>query len=123
MTRRKRLIVKSPMKKIVFWLIISACVMFVLPWMAVAFVNGNGAMAACFILFFAVNPVFSIILGVFSGEDAKRLWWLPVVSAVFFLAGTWMFFDAGETAFILYAAGYLALGIAAMLISALIRKK
>ena len=114
---------KSHMKKIVFWLIISAFVMFALPWMAVTFVNGNDGMAACFILFFAVNPVFSIILGIFSGEDAKRLWWLPVVSAVFFLTGTWIFFDAGETAFILYAAGYMALGIAAMLISALIRKK
>ena len=32
-------------------------------------------------------------------------------------------FDMGETAFILYAAVYLALGIAAMLISILIRKK
>ena len=111
------------MRKIIFWLISSAFVMFALPWMAVTFVEGNGGMAACFILFFAVNPAFSIILGIFSGENAKRLWWLPVISAVFFLAGTWIFFDIGETAFILYAAGYMILGIAAMLISALIRKK
>ena len=43
--------------------------------------------------------------------------------AVCFLIGTWIFFDMGETAFILYAAAYLALGIAAMLISVFIRKK
>ncbi len=41
-------------------------------------------------------------------------------SAVVMLAFPWL---AGETAFILYAAGYLTLGIAAMLISMLIRKK
>ena len=111
------------MKKIVFWLIISAFVMFALPWMSVTFVNGNGGMAASFILFFAVDPVFSIILGIFTGEDAKRLWWLPVISAVFFLAGTWIFFDIGETVFILYAAGYLVLGVAFMLISSLVRQK
>lgn len=45
----------------------------------------------------------------------KRLWSLPVISAALFLIGTWVFFDMGETAFILYAAVYLVLGIAAML--------
>ena len=55
--------------------------------------------------------------------DMKHLWDLPVISAVLFLIGTWVFFDMGETAFILYAVIYLALGIAAMLISMFIRKK
>ena len=49
--------------------------------------------------------------------------WLAVIPAVLFPIGTWIFFDMGETAFILYAAVYLALGIAVMLISMLIRKK
>ena len=111
------------MKKIIFWLILSVFVMFALPWLAVTLVKGDGGMAACFILFFAVNPVFSIILGIFAGEDVRRSWWLPVISVVFFLAGTWIFFDMGEVAFIMYAAGYLVLGIAAMLVSAFIRKK
>ena len=47
----------------------------------------------------------------------KHLWSLPVISAVLFLIGTWIFFDMGETAFILYAAVYLVIGIMAMLIS------
>ena len=111
------------MKKIIFWLILSAFVMLILPWLAVTFVKGDSGMAACFILFFAVNPVFSIILGIFAGEDIKKTWWLPVISGVFFLAGTWIFFDMGEVAFITYAAGYLVLGTAAMLLSAFIRKK
>ena len=63
------------------------------------------------------------ITGTFAGKDIRHLWSLPVISAVLFLIGTWIFFDMGETAFILYAAVYLVLGIAAMLISMLIRKK
>ena len=80
-------------------------------------------MAVCFLLFFAVNPLYSVIIGAFAGKDIRHLWSLPAISAVLFLIGTWIFFDMGETAFILYAAVYLALGIAAMLISMLIRKK
>ncbi len=57
------------------------------------------------------------------GKDVKHLWSLPVISAVLFLIGTWIFFDMGETAFILYAAVYLVIGIMAMLISMFIRKK
>lgn len=111
------------MKKIVLGLVVSSFIMFALPWLAVTFVKGDGGMAACFILFFAVNPVFSIIMGAFAGRDVRTLWILPFLSAVFFLAGTWVFFEIGETAFLLYASAYLVMGIAAMLISAFISKK
>ena len=98
-------------------------VMLVLPWFAVTFVNGDAGMVVCFLLFFAVNPIYSVIIGVFAGKDIRHLWSLPVISAVLFLIGTWIFFDMGETAFILYMVAYLALGIAVMLISMFIRKK
>jgi hypothetical protein len=74
-------------------------------------------------LFFAVNPLYSVLIGAFAGKDIRRLWSIPVILSALFLIGTWIFFDMGETAFTLYAAVYLALGIAAMLISMLIRKK
>ena len=74
-------------------------------------------MFVCFILFFGVNPIYSVIAGAFAGRNSRQMWYLPVVSAVLYLAGTWLFFDMGETAFILYAGFYLVLGIAAMLIS------
>lgn len=110
-------------KTFILWLAVSAVIMLALPWLAVTFVKGDAGMAACFVLFFAVNPIYSVIIGNFAGKDMKHLWSLPVISAVLFLAGTWVFFDMGETAFILYAVVYLALGIVAMLISMFIRKK
>ncbi len=80
-------------------------------------------MAVCFLLFYAVNPIYSAIVGFFAGKDMKHLWSLPVISAVLFLAGTWIFFSMGETAFLMYAAIYLVLGIIAMLFSMLIGRK
>lgn len=97
--------------------------MLAFPWLAVTFVKGDAGMAVCFLLFFAVNPLYSVLIGAFAGKDVKHLWSLPVISAVLFLIGTWIFFDMGETAFILYAAVYLIIGIMAMLISMFIRKK
>ncbi len=110
-------------QNIILWLAASAVVMLMFPWLAVAFVKGDAGMAVCFLLFFAVNPLYSVLIGAFAGKDIRHLWSLPVISALLFLIGTWIFFEMGETAFILYAAGYLTLGIAAMLISMLIRKK
>ncbi len=110
-------------KNIILWLAASAVVMLAFPWLAVTFVKGDAGMAVCFLLFFAVNPLYSVIIGAFAGKDVKHLWSLPVISAVLFLIGTWIFFDMGETAFILYAAVYLVIGLMAMLISMFIRKK
>ena len=107
---------------IIFGLAVSAVVMVAFPWLAVTFVKGDGGMAVCLLLFFAVNPIYSVLTGVFAGKDIRHLWSLTVVSAALFLIGTWLVFDMGETAFILYAVVYLALSIAAMLISVLVRK-
>ena len=110
-------------KNIILWIAVSAVVMLMFPWLAVTFVKGDAGMAVCLLLFFAVNPFYSVIIGTFAGKNIRHLWSLPVISVVLFLIGTWIFFDMGEMAFILYAAVYLALGTAAMLISMLIRKK
>ena len=110
-------------KNFILWLTASAVVILALPWLAVTFVKGDAGMAVCFLLFFALNPLYSVIFGVFAGKDMKHLWSLPIVSAALFLIGTWIFFDMGEMAFILYAVVYLVLGIAAMLISMFIREK
>lgn len=111
------------MKKLVPWLFASAAVMLMLPALAVRFVNADSGMAVCLALFFLADPLFSACIGVYAGRDPQRLWSLPIFPAVFFLLGAWLFLDAGETAFLFYAAAYALLGYAAMLISWFIRKK
>lgn len=111
------------MKKLMLWLAASAAIMIAIPWLTVTWVRGDAGMAVCFLLFFAFDPIYAICAGAYAGGDIRRFWALPIVTAAFFLAGTWLLFDPGESAFLLYALGYLLLGMLAMLISHCIRKK
>ena len=111
------------MKKMIAWLITSASILLALPWLAVTFIKSDAGMAVSLFLFFVLNPIYAICAGAYAGRDVKRFWALPLITALFFLAGAWLFFDMGEMAFILYALIYLLLGMAAMLLSHFIRKK
>ena len=110
------------MKKLITWTILAILLMIGCPWLSVKFA-GSAGMAICFILFFAVNPMFSVVCGVSAGKDIKRLWSLPIIVAMLFLVGVWMFFELGEPAFLLYCGCYLFIGIIAMLMSAFINKR
>ena len=47
---------------------------------------------------------------------------VPVAVAAAFMAGVWLVFSPGEMAFLLYAGAYLALGLAAMALTRLVRR-
>lgn len=110
------------MKSISFAILFSAAVMLGLPWLAVTFAADDAGMALCFLLFFAVDPIFSIAMGFYAGKDETRRWFLPLLTPLLFLAGCWLLFDSGERSFLLYAGIYLLLGCAAMIVSLLISK-
>ncbi len=110
------------MKKAITWIVLAILLMIGCPWLAVTFA-GSAGMAICFILFFALNPLFSAVCGVFAGKNIKQLWILPIITAGLFLAGTWLFFAMGEPAFMLYCVCYLVIGIVAMLMSAFVKKR
>lgn len=107
----------------ILWFIVSMVIMLILPWLAISFVNGDEGMAVCFTLFFAINPIYSVVMGIFAGKDIKNLWEMPIISAVLFLLGSWIFFDMGERAFILYAGIYLILGVVTMFMSMIVHRK
>lgn len=108
---------------LILWLIAAAVIMLLLPWTAVTFVRGDAGMAVCFLLFYAVNPVYMVFAGIYAGKNGRKLWSLPVVAAGLFLLGTGAFFSMGEPAFVMYAGVYLVLGISAMLLSMFVRWK
>ena len=99
------------MKKSIYCLLGSLIVMIVLPFLTVKFAGMNG-MAICFILFYGVNPFYSLICGIYAGKK----WYIPLVNALLFLAGVWIFFTIEEIAFVYYSIGYFIIGIIAMLI-------
>ncbi len=109
-------------KQFIVWSVISVLVMLGLPFMAVLFA-GDAGMMICVLLFYAWNPIYSVIIGSVAGKAVKELWPLPVISPVLFMIGVWIFFTMSEVMFIIYALVYLALGMAAMFISNLINKR
>lgn len=101
----------------------SALFMLLLPWCAVTFVKGDGGMAICFLLFFAVNPMAAMCVGVFTGRKLKAAWFQPLLLSALFLLGTWIFFDMGERDFLLYAGAYLLLGYVATALAVVLSRK
>jgi len=110
------------MRKLLYYGAISSLVMLILPWLAVAFVPADAGMAVCFLLFFILNPVYAAVSGWKAGRELHSLWVAPFLTAALFIAGAWIFFDRGETSFLLYALAYLIMGLAAMGVSTLLRK-
>ncbi|MBP3447393.1 MAG: hypothetical protein J6K51_00040 [Clostridia bacterium] len=102
------------MKKSLIFLGISLCLFLICPWFTVLFAGMNG-MAICFLLFFVINPLFFIVEGLLCGMNLKGHWWLPLASAGIYLLSSWVLFDMGETAFLIYAGLYLAVGVLSML--------
>ena len=105
------------------WVGITIAVMFILPFTVAKFASECAGMALCMMLFLVINPIYSIILGVIAGRNIKKLWNLPLISAVAILAGVWLFFDIHESWFIAYAATYLCIGVVAMLITNYLKRK
>lgn len=97
--------------------------MFILPFAVARLASECAGMALCMMLFLIINPIYSIILGIVAGRDIKALWNLPLISAIAFLAGAWLFFDIHEPWFIVYAAVYLCIGVFAMLTTNYIKRK
>ena len=109
------------MKKPLYWLIAALLLMVGAPFLAVTFA-GDAGMAICFILFFALNPLFCILCGLFAGKSVKTRWFLPIAAALLFLLGTWTFFEPSEPAFLLYCGVYFALGLISMALRAIFKK-
>lgn len=110
------------MKRNIALLLISILVMVGLPGLTVAFAGHDAGMMLCFLLFFAIDPIYAVIGGIIAGTGIKGSWYQPFLTALLFLIGTWLFFDERETAFLRYAGSYLALGLAAMAVTALLRR-
>ncbi len=101
----------------------SAIIALLLPLCASFFVSGVDGIAVHIILLLVVNPLAAVCVGVFSGLNMKKSWFLPFVFAALFLLGAWIFLEAWESAFLLYSLAYLAISYAAALVTWLIKSR
>lgn len=110
------------MKKILIGVGISAVLMF-LPVMLIGLLaDDDSVMGWCIVDFYVASPLFSVFIGIFSGGQLKRLWFLPIIAAALFWAAAWCFLSAGDFSFIMYALCYAAVGEIAALFTFLVKK-
>ena len=109
------------MKSILYWAIAAILVMLLLPWLVMTLATPSDIMGVVVLLFFMVDPLFALVTGIFASARPRERWHLPLVNACLLLAGTWLFFEFGETDFLIYAVACLAIGMAAMLGGWLVR--
>lgn len=105
------------MKKNLWALAAIVVVMFGCPWAAVTFAPEDAGMAICFLLFFGLNPLCSLYVGIWSGMAVKQRWFLPLVNSAAFLLSAWLLFTWLEPAFTGYAIAYLAVSLLAMVVT------
>lgn len=105
----------SSTKKILIAVSTLLVVMLLLPVLAVNFAPADAGLAVAFLLFFVIDPLTVLALGVMAGTELRKLWWIPVVSVAvfpfFFSVAVW---EPVMELFI-YSAMYLPVGVLAML--------
>ena len=99
------------MKKFLIWFLATAALMIGLPFILTKVFAWENAIALCFLLFYAGNPLFSIVSGVVAGADLKHNWYLILLPPLLFLAGVFLLFDWKEKIFYRLALIYLIIGI------------
>ena len=110
-------------KRPLFWLVLSAAVMLLIPWAAVTFVPRDTDLFATRMILLAVGPGYSFAAGYYAGKQIHRLWWVPAECAAVYLLGIWVFCKLGDLQFLTYAGICFAAGMESMLVSRLITGK
>lgn len=89
--------------------------MLVLPLITIHTVKADAGMLVVLLLFFAIHPIVSILVGIWAGKDIKFFWFSPIILAVLF----WIFsYFTYEPAFpIVYSAGYFVICTISMVIT------
>lgn len=105
------------------WLLISIVIMIILPWLTIDYAESDDYKNILFLLFFVINPLYSAVVGIFSGRNLLDLWAIPNITALLFLLGSWIFFDRDKSnAYLIYSGIYMLISLLCMLVTIYIRK-
>ena len=95
--------------------------MLVIPLITVNTVKDVSGMAVTLLLFFAVHPVVSVVVGILAGKDIKFFWFCPILVAGLFWIFARITYDPAFP--IVYSIAYLVISSLSMFITWLITKK
>lgn len=111
------------MKTIISSIVTMILVLFLPLFLAVQFASASAGMAVCLLLFYVVNPVFSVVLGIYSGLNIKKLCYMPSFFSFLYILSVYIVLDTKDSAFLFYAGAYFLFGTTAMLFTFLIKHK
>lgn len=105
-------------KRIIVILTLIITTMLIVPLITINTVKADAGMLVALLLFFAINPCVSIVVGILSGKDIKHFWFTPILIAVLF----WVFSSfTYKTAFpVVYSLSYFIICAISLLITWLI---
>ena len=109
------------MKRILVAVPIILICLLVLPLLTFRNVEGWDALGYLILFFLILYPALAIFLGILAGPDIKKLWWLPVGSAVLFPPLFWLAIADVVAELYLYATIYLGISLVSAVPTALIR--
>jgi len=110
------------MRKHIIFFVTAGVIMLLLPFVLVKFVSSESMMIICLLLLFGINPIYSVISGIFSGGNIREFFYVPIETAVLFILGAFLFFGMDKSAFIGYAAVYLVIGGIAMVVAGVVSR-
>jgi len=108
------------MKRFVIIMAFIITAMLIIPLLTVNTIKAEAGMLVALVLFFGLNPIVSVCVGILSGQSIKYFWYTPILTATLF----WVFSSfTYQTAFpVVYSAVYFVICLISMLITCIIKK-
>ena len=95
-------------------------VMLLFPLCAIMFVSPDASLIAILLMFYIINPMFSIVIGIVSGLEIKRMWWSSLLLPASFIASGYLILKTGHDCLI-YSLVYFILHFISMLITSILK--
>lgn len=108
-------------KNIIISAVLSLITFIAIPLAVVFLIGGMDALGIILLLFFTLNPIVSIVIGILSADE-KVHWCLPVINAAIFLIAESVLIGF-EISILIAAIIYAGFGLAAAYITAVIKNK
>ena len=102
-------------KKILIFLAALIVCMLLIPVSVINIAPEDAGMALCFLLFFALNPLFVIAFGIVAGTELRKLWWFPIAASAVFPLFFWIAVGGVVWELWIYSVLYFCVGVLAML--------
>lgn len=109
--------------KIFISFLIIITTMLIFPLLIVNFMKSLNGVFWFLLLLFAINPIISFSLGVLSGIEIRKLWFIPLMLFILFPIFYWMVLQDVVLELFVYSSGYLIIGVGAMLVTFYLKER